>query len=89
MLNKHIKNAATYGELSLKIVKILTENLETGRKSLLQPRLFKKKKKKRKLSSDTGRREESQFGRDPHSWQARGPFRGGKGIPATFLAPQP
>lgn len=48
MLNKHIKNAATYGELSLKIVKILTENLETGRKSLLQPRLFKKKKEKKK-----------------------------------------
>ena len=58
MLNEHIKNATTYGELSLKIVKILTENLETGRKSLLQQRLFKKKrkKKKKKISTDTGRK---------------------------------
>ena len=57
MLNKHIKNATTYGELSLKIVKILTENLETGRKSLLQQRLFKKKRKeKKKISTDTGRK---------------------------------
>ena len=53
MLKKHIKNAATYGELSLKIVKILTENLETGRKSLLQPRLLKKKKKKKESSALT------------------------------------
>lgn len=89
MLNEHIKNATTYGELSLKIVKILTENLETGRKSLLQQRLFKKKRKEKKKRSALTLvgREENQFGQDPHSWQAQGPSRGREGIPATFGTP--
>ena len=88
MLNKHIKNATTYGELSLKVVKILTENLETSRKSLLQPRLFKKKRKGiKKISTDTGRKGGKSVWSGPSHWQTQGPSRGGEGIPAAFGTP--